>query len=184
MEFCCERVASHAAAAAAAASGAAGAAGGGGGGAAAAAPPREELTLACMRLLVAVLSCDAYQGRSPGLSAPRDAAGAERAKGLAAAVSAALGEFWAAPSGGGGGGAPRRAALLRSLVGGLLPLSARDLSEWGENAEAWHHGAEGGAWEDAARPCAEHLYLQLLAVGFFVGACVCVCVCVCVCLCV
>ncbi|GBF94095.1 hypothetical protein Rsub_07082 [Raphidocelis subcapitata] len=180
MDFCCDRVMSHAAA-----STSGGGGGGGGSPSAAGGAAREALQIRCMLLLHGVLDCDAYHDRTSGLS--RDVQQGERTKALAAAVSAAVGEFWSAPLGGGGGalrsspqqqqdgrhqqpaqegagagGPPRRVALLRALLDGFFPLTARELADWEEDPEAWHHATDGGAWEDSLRPCAEHLYLQLL----------------------
>ncbi|KAI8476158.1 MAG: armadillo-type protein [Monoraphidium minutum] len=170
LDFCCARATAAAAAAAAvaAASGAA-PAGGGSGGAAA----RSDLLVACMRYAVGVLGCDAYRGRAGALSGRDAAQNAGRAKAMAAEAQAALDAFWAAPAaaaaagggaeGGGGGGPLRRLALLRALMEGLFPLGPRDLDEWDDEPEAWHHAAEGGAWEDSPRPCAERLFVTLLA---------------------
>jgi len=187
MELCCSRLTSHARAST---SGAAAAAGPGGGGTSHAS--REALLINCMLMLNGALSCDAYHGRMSSLGA-RDAQQAERTKAMAAAVRAALDQFWSAPFDGAGGsdpqqqqqqqqqpqqhgenGAaaaaaaaaapPRRVVLLYALMDGLFPLTARELQEWEEDPEAWCHAAEGGAWEDGLRPCAEHLFLQLLTV--------------------
>jgi hypothetical protein len=161
MELCCSSLTSHARASTS--GGGAGSSGGGaGGGGSGGGAAREALLINCMLCLLGVLGCDAYHGRISSLGG-RDAAAAERTKALAAAVHASLEAFWASPADG-GGGAPRRVALLTALVEGLFPLTARELAEWEEDAEAWHHAAEGGAWEDGLRPCGEHLFLQLLTV--------------------
>ncbi len=153
MELSCGRVTAHAASGGAALSGA-----------------QEDLMICCMLMLGGVLGCDAYHGRMSSLGG-RDAQQAERTKSMAAAVHAALDGFWSSPAASAEGGeaaaagAPRRVALLHALMEGFFQLTARDLQDWSDEPEAWHHAGEGGAWEDSLRPCAEHLYLQLLTVS-------------------
>ena len=41
---------------------------------------------------------------------------------------------------------------------------ARDLHDWEECPEAFHHEADVGSWEDHLRSCAETLFAALLEV--------------------
>lgn len=41
---------------------------------------------------------------------------------------------------------------------------ARDLQEWAESPEAFHHDAEAGGWEEHPRACAERLLTVLVKV--------------------
>ena len=46
----------------------------------------------------------------------------------------------------------------------LNALQARDLHEWEESPESFHHEADVGSWEDHLRSCAETLFAALLEV--------------------
>lgn len=43
-------------------------------------------------------------------------------------------------------------------------MQARDLQEWAESPEAFHHETEAGAWEERPRACAERLLMTLVKV--------------------
>ena len=45
-------------------------------------------------------------------------------------------------------------------------MQARDLQEWAESPEAFHHETEAGAWEDHPRACAERLLMTLVKVQY------------------
>ncbi len=43
-------------------------------------------------------------------------------------------------------------------------MQAKDLQEWKEDAEAFHHAADVGGFQENLRTCAETLYLSLFEV--------------------
>ena len=50
-------------------------------------------------------------------------------------------------------------------------MQARDLQEWAESPEAFHHETEAGAWEEHPRACAERLLMTLVKVQGTTPAC-------------
>lgn len=52
------------------------------------------------------------------------------------------------------------------LLSFVLVMQARDLHEWEESPESFHHEADVGSWEDHLRSCAETLFGVLLEVRF------------------
>jgi cyclopropane fatty-acyl-phospholipid synthase-like methyltransferase len=53
-----------------------------------------------------------------------------------------------------------RQSFLRNLA-----FQAKELQEWADNPEAFHHEADLGAWQDHLRSCAEALLAGLLEVS-------------------
>ncbi|KAK9844039.1 hypothetical protein WJX81_002691 [Elliptochloris bilobata] len=128
-------------------------------GALAAAPPPGEpgrlpdrLVVALAQYVTAVLTSGPLKGALTAFD-PGTRALAAAAKGMAAEAQARLRAFWE-------GG--RLQQLAEALVTRFLPLSARDLQEWEEGPEAFHHEAEIGGWEERPHVCAERLLMMLV----------------------
>lgn len=48
---------------------------------------------------------------------------------------------------------------------GLIVVQARELQDWEDNPESFHHQADPGAWQDHLKSCAETLLASLLEVS-------------------
>jgi hypothetical protein len=67
---------------------------------------------------------------------------------------------------------PRVAVLITALLLQHLPLTARELKEWEDDAEAFYHAADTtSSWQDSPRGCAEQLVLVLVVSRAEVGGC-------------
>ena len=56
------------------------------------------------------------------------------------------------------------AAAVKASAYSLACVQAKDLLEWKEDAEAFHHAADVGGFQENLRTCAETLYLSLFEV--------------------
>jgi hypothetical protein len=50
-------------------------------------------------------------------------------------------------------------------------MQARDLQQWAEDPEGFHHEAVAGSWEEQPRACAERLFMLLVKVTHAGQAC-------------
>eukprot|EP00850_Spirogloea_muscicola_P008802 SM000048S16514 [mRNA] locus=s48:162009:170563:+ [translate_table: standard] len=133
--------------------------------AAATTPVPERFLIQCMIFLQAVLKCLAYKQPKAGrvVKMPNAAPAILPATGAAEEVEEAQWRL-----------AEQAQKLMRSvlddaavvllcnvLVQRYFVLTAKDLEEWGADAEAFHHEQDMAQWRDRLRPCAEALYLTL-----------------------
>eukprot|EP00850_Spirogloea_muscicola_P009002 SM000049S16773 [mRNA] locus=s49:579453:591318:+ [translate_table: standard] len=133
--------------------------------AAATTPVPERFLIQCMIFLQAVLKCLAYKQPKAGrvVKMPNAAPATLPATGAAGEVEEAQWRL-----------AEQAQKLMRSvlddaavvllcnvLVQRYFVLTAKDLEEWGADAEAFHHEQDMAQWRDRLRPCAEALYLTL-----------------------
>eukprot|EP00850_Spirogloea_muscicola_P012417 SM000080S22932 [mRNA] locus=s80:226582:234777:+ [translate_table: standard] len=141
-------------------------------------PVPERFLIQCMIFLQAVLKCLAYKQPKAGrvVKMPNAASATLSATGAAEVVEEAQWRL-----------AEQAQKLMRSVLddaavvllcnvlvqrkalkvnkvgraGRYFVLTAKDLEEWGADAEAFHHEQDMAQWRDRLRPCAEALYLTL-----------------------
>ncbi|KAK9822576.1 hypothetical protein WJX74_006339 [Apatococcus lobatus] len=107
-----------------------------------------------MLMLHNTMKSPAYKGTSGYLGELAvDDGKRQTAKGLAEEARRRLASFWSAE---------RQQQLFHALLEHFLPLTARDLSEWSDEASRFHAQADVGSWQEHPRSVAEALFRILL----------------------
>ncbi|KAL3150483.1 hypothetical protein ABBQ32_000305 [Trebouxia sp. C0010 RCD-2024] len=135
----------------------------------------DRFLIQCMLFHHAVLSCPSYKGtsasfqltsaaRSQNMAGAINSLGAsgssqgikpvaDNVKQLSQTVKGSLAAFWT----------PERLhRLCHTLAHHFFTLTARELEQWEESPEDFHHQSDSAAYRDNVRPCAELLFATLL----------------------
>lgn len=63
-------------------------------------------------------------------------------------------------------------AILTGPSASTVPAQARELQQWQEVPEEFHHQSDSAAYRDNIRPCAELLFATLLQVWYISKVCI------------
>lgn len=110
--------------------------------------PSDVWYMLCMIFIHRVLKCSAFKGRASSTNFQISADQEDAVKVRAADVQAGLQGFWHGD---------RLQLLCSALVQSFLPLTAKDLQQWADTPEEFHHECETSAWEEHLRSCAQVL---------------------------
>ncbi|CAA0836277.1 ARM repeat superfamily protein [Striga hermonthica] len=113
----------------------------------------EEFLIQCMSMLKSVLECKEYKPSSTGrVMGENQVTHQEMKKNVSNAVAGVLSSLL--PS-------DRVVLLCNILIKRYFVLTAKDVEEWYQNPESFHHEQDSVLWSERLRPCAEALYIVL-----------------------
>ncbi|KAK6120243.1 hypothetical protein DH2020_045934 [Rehmannia glutinosa] len=113
----------------------------------------EEFMIQCMSMMKAVLECKEYKPSFTGrVMGDNRVTLQEMKKNVSSSVAGVLASLL--PS-------DRVVLLCNILIRRYFVLTAKDVEEWYQNPESFHHEQDSVLWSERLRPCAEALYIVL-----------------------